>query len=194
MIIVLQRLAANLPLLHFVCYENTCLSGTFCTRRDNRQSHSLSVSSPKPLTSPLDTALSFIFPVIHGVWPCSDNSDTPPPPLLWDTSQLIFSGREPEAALCVSQTKHLTFLLGVFYFSHCCRKLSVKCASGAAVCSSAGFLWGTGHRLSVLSCSCDFFHWILLKIDSWLLQCSQNQSISILTNVRKISDCGYFAR
>lgn len=169
MIIVLLRLAANIPLLHFVCYENTCLSGTFCTRRDNRQSHSLSVSSPKPLTSPLDTALCFIFPVIHGVWPCSDNTGNPPPHpffFFWDTSQLIFSDRAPEAALCVSQTKHLTFLLGVFYFSRCCRKLSVKCASGAAVCSSVGFLWGTGHRLSGLSSGTFFTGYCCLKIDS----------------------------
>lgn len=57
----------------------------------------------------------------------------------------LFSVWEPEATLCVSQMKHLTSLLGVFYFGHCCRKLSVKCAPGAAVCSSIGLLWGTGH-------------------------------------------------
>lgn len=67
----------------------------------------------------------------------------PPPPFFG--MHLLFSAWEPEAALCVSQMKHLTSLLGVFYFSHCCRKLSVKCASGAAVCSSTGLLWGTGH-------------------------------------------------
>lgn len=159
-------LAANFILLHFVSCENTCLSGTFCTRRGNRHSQSLSVSSPKPLTSPLDTASPFIFPVTHTFWPCSDNSDTFFfLPLLWDTSLsfLFFPGWEREAALCVSQTKRLTFLLGVFYFSHCCRKLSVKCASGAAVCSSIGFLWGTGHRLSML-----LFHCILWY-ENWQL-------------------------
>lgn len=69
-----------------------------------------------------------------------------PPPLPPSVGYIsFFSAWEPEAALCVSQMKHLTSLLGVFYFSHCCRKLSVKCASGAAVCSSTGLLWGTGH-------------------------------------------------
>lgn len=40
---------------------------------------------------------------------------------------------------------HLTSLSGVFYFSHCCRKLSVKCALEADVCSLTGLLWATGH-------------------------------------------------
>lgn len=71
---------------------------------------------------------------------------TRPASLLWDTSP--FSAWEPEAGLCVSQMKHLTSLIRVFYFRHCCRKLSVKCASGAAVCSSPP-LGQRAHRLSI---------------------------------------------
>lgn len=141
------RLAAN-----FVFCSTSSIVGTqrclghFASGGGNCLSPRLVVSSQKPLTGLLDTTQSLRFPVTHTFWPCSDNSDT----FFFSSIFLLgyisfFSVWEPEATLCVSQMKHLTSLLGVFYFGHCCRKLSVKCAPGAAVCSSIGLLWGTGH-------------------------------------------------
>ena len=134
-------------LLHFVYCGNTALSGTFCIRRGQ-----LSVPAPRCLI-PETSDRSFRY---HTV-PSFSQWLTHSGPALITLTPFFFSSIfllgyisffsvwEPEATLCVSQMKHLTSLLGVFYFGHCCRKLSVKCAPGAAVCSSIGLLWGTGH-------------------------------------------------
>lgn len=134
-------------LLHFVYCGNTVSSGTFCTRRGQ-----LSVPAPRCLI-PKTSDRCFR---CHTVPSFSQWLTHSGPALITLTPfffflhlsfgiHFLFSVWEPEATLCVSQMKHLTSVLGVFYFGHCCRKLSVKCALGAAVCSSIGLLWGTGH-------------------------------------------------
>lgn len=118
-------LAANFLVLH-ICF--ICLGFFFFLWEHKlvwdilHQTGQLTVPEPQcltPLTGPLDVLHSFAFPLTHIFWLCSDNSDTsfsplPPflPPSLFGL-HLLFSAWEPEAALCVSQMKHLTSLLGV---------------------------------------------------------------------------------
>lgn len=141
--IVLKGLLCCQPfLLHFVSCERTHkhphplhLCGTFCTRRGNGQSQSLSHSSQKPLTSPPDTACASFSQWLAHCGPALITLTPFFPPSLEYVSSHIF-GLRAWRVLCVSQMKHLTFLLGGFHFSQCNRKLSGKCASGAAVCST----------------------------------------------------------
>lgn len=85
-------------------------------------------------------SLRYCFSLTRWFWPCSNNSKDILSSSLGCIPFFSFF-LQPEAVVCVSQMKHLTSLSGVFYFSHCLRKPSVKCAPGATVCSLTPVLW-----------------------------------------------------
>lgn len=112
-------IARNAPTCCQLLFTPLCLlfkrlSGSFCPREggDGRPLCA-SARSEKPLTAPLDAAVP---PFFSSGWQISGAAlitVTPFLPPSLGHIRFSFASSEPEAALCVSQTERLTFILRV---------------------------------------------------------------------------------